>query len=367
MEPPDLWSRVVDADIAVRAPRVEVDGDADWWVIDGRRMFSFSVATKAGLRFEGQDRLLVDYRFDEVRPGSHLPEEHLRDNAADGVWASVLYPSVATILYGYDDTALVQRLARVYNDWIAEWCSHDPTRLCGVAVLDVDDVDAAVAELERVRARGLRTALIPVSPPTERPYLDPAYDPLWAAAADLDMPLSLHIATNRPPDEWRTLWSQWGFQGADRFVRDSLAQMIFSGVFERHERLRVVSVEHEASWVPHFLARIDETYTQRTPREGWYRLSDDTLPSELFRRNVMTSIIEDRHAVMFRDEIGVDLLMWGSDYPHAESTFPRSVELLDEMFAGVPDSDRAAITSANAASLYGLEVPRVQPQRSGAP
>jgi len=356
MEPPDLWS-AAPAAIADRAPRVERGDDADWWVIDGTRLFSFSVATKAGLRFEGQDRLAVDYRFSDVRPGAYLPDAHLVDNEADGVWGSVLYPSVATMLYGLDDGDAVSRLARIYNDWLTEWCGHAPGRLRAVALLDVDHVGAAVDELERARARGAAGALIPVSPPVGRPYHDPAYDPLWSTAAECGVPLSLHIATNRPPGEWRILWSQWGFQGADRFVRDSLAQMVFGGVFDRHPELRVVSVEHEVSWVPHFLDRIDETYTQRTPRGDWYRFADDALPSDHFRRNVLLSFIEDRLVVPMRAEIGVDNLMWGSDYPHTESTFPRSTAIVDALFAGVPEADRRAMTASTAAAVYGFDAP----------
>lgn len=358
MEPPDLWS-AAPADLAERAPRVEPGDDADWWIIDGQRLFSFSVATKAGLRFEGQARLTVDYRFSDVRPGSYLPDAHLADNESDGVWGSVLYPSVATMLYGLDDTNAVQRLARIYNDWVTEWCSHAPGRLRAIALLDVDDVAAAVEELTRAHARGAAGALIPVSPPEFRLYDDPGYEPLWAAAANLGMPLSLHIATNRPPGEWRILWSQWGFQAADRFVRDSIAQLIFGGVFDRHPALRVVSVEHEASWVPHFVDRIDETYTQRTPRDGWRRFSDGALPSDFFRRNVMVSFIEDRLAVPLRSEIGLGNLMWGSDYPHTESTFPRSREIVDDLFGTTPAADRHAMTVENAQSLYGFATPPV--------
>jgi predicted TIM-barrel fold metal-dependent hydrolase len=328
-------------------------------VIDGVRLFSFSVATKAGLRFEGQDRLTVDYRFSDVRPGAYRPDAHLADNETDGVWGSVLYPSVGTMLYGLDDADAVSRLARIYNDWLTEWCSDAPGRLRAVALLDVDDVHVAVDELERARGRGAAGALIPVSPPTARPYHDPAYDPLWAAAAASGLPLSLHIATNRPPGEWKVLWSQWGFQGADRFVRDSLAQMLFGGVFDRHPELKIVSVEHEVSWVPHFLDRLDETYTQRTPRGDWYRFDDGALPSDHFRRNVLLSFIEDRLAVPMRTEIGVANLMWGSDYPHTESTFPRSRAIVDRLFAGVPDADRRAMTAGTAAALYGFDRPPV--------
>jgi predicted TIM-barrel fold metal-dependent hydrolase len=355
MEPPGLWTGALGGDLADVAPRVEPGDDADWWVIGGQRMFSFSVATKAGLRFEGQDRLVVDYGFADVRPGAYLPDAHLADNEADGVWGSVLYPSVATMLWGLDDAAAVRRLARIYNDWLAEWCSHAPGRLKGVAILDVDDPATAVAELTRARERGLAGALIPVSPLAERPYDHPAYEPLWAAAADLGVPLSLHIATNRPPGEWRILWSQWGFQAADRFVRDSLSHMVFGGVFERHPALRVVSVEHEASWVPHFLDRIDETYTQRTPREPWHRFADGVRPSDFVRRHVVISFIEDRVGVAMRHEIGPDGLVWGSDYPHTESTFPRSRSILDTVLDGVPADERRRMTVDTTAALYGFD------------
>jgi hypothetical protein len=150
MEPPDLWS-AAPAAIAERAPQVERGDDADWWVIDGARLFSFSVATKAGLRFEGQDRLTVDYRFSDVRPGAYLADAHLADNESDGVWGSVLYPSVGTMLYGLDDGVAVVCLARIYNDWLIEWCGHAPGRLRPVAPFDVDDVGAGRWSAERAR------------------------------------------------------------------------------------------------------------------------------------------------------------------------------------------------------------------------
>jgi len=368
VEPPDLWTSALGGDLADVAPRVEPGDDADWWVIGGQRMFSFAVNTKAGLRFEGQDRLVVDYGFADVRPGAYRPDAHLADNEADGVWGSVLYPSVASVIWGLDDAPAVRRLARIYNDWLAEWCSHDRGRLKGVAILDVDDPSEAVAELTRAHERGLAGALIPVSPLADRPYDHPCYEPLWAAAADLGVPLSLHIATNRPPGEWRILWSQWGFQGADRFIRDSLSHLVFGGVFERHPGLRIVSVEHEASWVPHFLDRIDETYTQRTPREPWHRFAAGVVPSDLVKRHVVISFIEDRVGVALRHEIGVDAMVWGSDYPHTESTFPRSRSILDTVLAGVPDDERRQMTAATTAALYDFApLPSSAPGAAPAP
>jgi predicted TIM-barrel fold metal-dependent hydrolase len=143
---------------------------------------------------------------------------------------------------------------------------------------------------------------------------------------------------------------------ADHWVRVSLGHLILTGVFERHPRLRVGSVEHELSWVPHFLDRLDYTYTQRARREGWHRFKDDSLPSDFFHRNVLLSFQEDGLGIRDRALIGVDQLMWGSDYPHTESTFPRSRLILERILAGVPTDEQRKITQSTAARLYRFDV-----------
>jgi predicted TIM-barrel fold metal-dependent hydrolase len=136
----------------------------------------------------------------------------------------------------------------------------------------------------------------------------------------------------------------------------SLAQIILTGVFERHPRLRVGSAEHELSWAPHFLDRLDYTYTQRAPRESWHRFKGDALPSDFFHRNVFLSFQEDHLGVRDRWIIGVQQLMWGSDYPHTESTFPRSRKILERILDGVPEGERREITSENVARLYHFDL-----------
>ena len=138
-------------------------------------------------------------------------------------------------------------------------------------------------------------------------------------------------------------------------MKVSLAHMILSGIFERYPRLRVGSVEHELGWVPFFLDRLDYTYTQRARRPWWHRFKEG-LPSDFFRRNVFLSFQEDSLGMRDRALIGVDQMMWGSDYPHTESTFPQSQKLLDRIFAGVSDDERRRITCDNAAALYGFEI-----------
>jgi predicted TIM-barrel fold metal-dependent hydrolase len=139
---------------------------------------------------------------------------------------------------------------------------------------------------------------------------------------------------------------------ADHWVRVSLGHVIFTGVFERYPRLRIGSVEHELSWVPHFLERLDYTYTQRARRPWWYRFKGSMLPSDFFHRNVFLSFQEDYLGIRDRAYIGVDALMWGSDYPHTEATFPRSRQILGRILEGVPDEEQRQITVTNAARLY---------------
>jgi predicted TIM-barrel fold metal-dependent hydrolase len=340
-----------------RAPRVEHDDDADWWVFLGTRMCSFAAGTKAGLRFQGQDALKVEYHFSDVREGAYTPAVFVEDNAADGVWGSVLFPSIGVLLYQEHDARALAAFARAYNEWIAEFCAYgNGARLKGMAILDAED-PGAVAELERAHAEGLSGAVISVAPLPGRGYEQPMYEPLWEAAEGLGTPLSLHIATNRDGAETGALYTEAGVTNCDGAVRDSLARMVFSGVFERHPGLRIGAVEFEAGWVAHFLERMDYTYSQREHQDGWIRFADGMRPSDHFRRNVFVSFQEDPVGIATRHLIGVDCLLWGSDYPHTESTFPRSGEILDDILKGVPDDERARIVCANTARVYGFEPP----------
>ena len=135
-------------------------------------------------------------------------------------------------------------------------------------------------------------------------------------------------------------------------------------MFERYPRLRVGSVEHELAWIPFFLDQMDYTYTQRPPRgPEWIRFRDrDALPSDFFRSNVFSSFQEDRVALRVRDVIGVDTLLWGSDYPHTEATFPRSREILGQIMADVPTGEVLQIVSSNCARLYRIDLPTTSPE-----
>jgi predicted TIM-barrel fold metal-dependent hydrolase len=369
VEPPDLWEGRMPAGLAERGPRVVSEADGDWWYVDNRKTMSF-LGTQTGVRFEGDpDKLRTSAGFDEVRSAAYDPARYLAENEEDGIWGSVIYPSQGLVLYSVPNTEVVSAAMAGYNDWLAEFCAHDTSRLKGIAMVNIDEPDEAVAELRRVHAKGLAGALITVAPPAWRPLRDPSLDPFWAAAEEQSMPLSLHVGTDRgdpragdaafrldvknvPPS---------AFVNKDYQVRQAFADLILSGVLERHPGLRVGTVEHELAWIPFFLDQMDYTYTDRPARGEWHRFADPSVrPSHFFAKQCFASFQEDAIGMKMLDLIGVNTLLWGSDYPHTESTFPKSQEILARILAGVSADDALRIVAGNAAELYGFDLPPVR-------
>ena len=371
IEPPDLWTSRAESKYAWRVPHVESLEEGDVWFCDGRKIGGVSGGSaNVGNRFVDPDNKGFSFRINDIRPGGWLPEEHVKDLDIDGQDVSIVYPTKGFLLYGIPDGDLLNALCRSYNDWVGEFCGAIPKRLKGIAMLNVDDVEVGVRELERCAKMGFVGAMIPVYPLEEQLYDNPAYEPLWAAAQDLGMPLSLHIAGNRyspvqefaDPDIARPAF----ICNAAYWPQMSLTDIIFSGVFERYPKLQVGSVEHELSWAPHFLDRIDYTYTDRMPppiessqgrpsAHPQVRFKDGVLPSDFFHSNVFMGFQEDALGIRDRHIIGVDNLQWGSDYPHAESTFPRSREILENILADCTEEEKAKIVGGNAERIYRLD------------
>ena len=358
-EPEDLWTSRIESRYKDRCPQVKPYRHGQIWVCDNTPGQTIGAGTNAGKRFEDpSDLKSIDF-FENVRPGGYIPDEHIKDMDMDGVDVGIVYPTVGLRLYGtVPNSELLDAVVRTYNDFAAEFCGAYPRRLGGIAMINIDDVQVGVKELERSKTLGLVGAMITVYPPEGRTYDSPEYETLWAAAQDLEIPLSLHAATNRGG-------SGESFQSVEKIrlahmcnmdlaVRMSLADMIYSGVFERYPKLQVGAVEHELSWAPHFLDRLDYNYNQRPLGVTGYRYKEDMLPSDYFRRNVFLGFQEDSLGIRDRDIIGIDLLQWGSDYPHGESTFPRSREILEEILAPCTEQEKAKIAGGNAARVYGM-------------
>ena len=355
VEPFDLWTSRIAPKFKDRAPHIDrVDG-FDFWYCDGTRVIGVHAGAQTGMRFEEPEKLSFTDVYENVRPGGYIPEEHIKDMDVDGISLGVLYPTVGLLLFTVPDSDLLTAVFGAYNDWLAEFCGAYPDRLKGIGMVNLDDVQDGVRELERCAKMGLAGAMITVYPPEGRSYHLPEYESLWAAAQDLEMPLSLHAATNRTDEFHRGEALRLSIPiNMDHWVRMSVADMTLSGVFERYPKLQVGAVEHELSWIPHFLERLDYAYTQRGREKEAIRFKEDVLPSDYVHRNVFFGFQEDALGLRDRGIIGVDNLMWGSDYPHQESTFPRSQQILKEILADCTEQEKAKIVGGNASRVYHL-------------
>ncbi|HYC23484.1 MAG TPA: amidohydrolase family protein [Candidatus Bathyarchaeia archaeon] len=353
VEPLSLWSERAERRYRERVPRLvrELDGKVGNFVVCEDAMpVPLAAFSSAGMSAE---ELSAAFARGEagVRRGAYEPRARLEDMQADGIAAEVLYPSVALQLFRLGDGTLQAECFRVYNDWLAEYCMAARDCLVGVALISLFDVVAAVKEIERARELGLSGAMIWGAPPVGDSYASERYDRVWAAAAAAGLPLSLHLGTNRElaaPGESIAV----AYMLTILPVQRALSQLILGGVLERYRDLRFVSVENEVGWLPHFLARMDHG------AEKYRAVSSLTLamrPSEYFHRQIFATFQEDRIGIEARARIGVGNLMWASDYPHSDSTWPRSREVIARDFAGVPEDERAMILGGNVARLYGID------------
>ena len=361
VEPPDLWTRLIDSEYRHRAPRVVREDGFDRWYADGNVSFGIVGSdTQAGRRFEAPESIQIEGVYEDVRPGGYDPHAHVADMDMDGVDGDVVYPSIGLETWLIPSTDLLSAVFRAYNNWLAEFCSPYPHRIKGMAMINVDVVSDAVNELRRASKLGLTGATIPQRPLFGR-YDAPMYGPLWQTAADLDMPLTMHSGASRwSPNLKATFGNSRGmveFINQEYDMRDNVVAMIFSGLFERHPGLKVGLVEYEVCWAPYLLYRMDIAYQEirRPERFGGRRFKNNMLPSDIFRRNMFICFQEDELGIQMRDYLGVETLMWGNDYPHAESTFPRSREIVDRILQGVPDEEKRLIAGENCARLFSMD------------
>jgi predicted TIM-barrel fold metal-dependent hydrolase len=353
IEPPELWTSYVDARFRDRVPHLERLSDTDvYWIGEEIKPSLIGLLAGAG-RTAGAVR--SQGRWDEDIPRSAYDAgARVEAIAADGVQAEVLYPSVCQRLYGLRDPELMYASFEAYNSWAADWARQDREHFRVLGVLAVDDVARGTRELIRCKESGLAGALIPAVPAMASDYTGAAFDRFWDAAQETGLPISLHISTRRDDKEVR------GASFADASMKHThvmrtLDELIFGGVFLRFPDLRVVSAENDAGWAAHLIARMDHKYRHS------YALYDspikgaELLPSDYFRRNVFLTFMIDQAGVQTRHLTGVDNLMWASDYPHHESTWPHSGRVIADHFPpSVPEAEKRQIVAGNAARLYGF-------------
>ena len=288
--------------------------------------------------------------YDLARPGCYDVKERLKDQELDGINAEVLYPNVIFNVYQIENLDIVKATFCLYNDWVADYCKEAPDRLFPLASIQLFDLDEAVRELERCKKLGHVGASIAATAPPDRLYSDPYYDKFWEAAQDLKMPLNWHIFTGATENHglpFRQAGSALSFAG----VMFTVADIIQSGVCERFPGLRFVVTEFEAGWVGIMLKRLDWGYI----RAGGEKVSGlPLLPSEYWNRNFRVSFEDDPLGIMTKDFIGTSTMMWGSDYPHGDSVFPHSQQVLSEILSDCTLEERYEMTVKNVVELYNL-------------
>ena len=350
-EPHDLWERYIDPAFRSRAPKIVRQGGQDLLVIDGFDAEFVGIMGTAGVE---SDRLKEVRVHEEQRVGGWDPHARVNDMDRDGVDAEVLYTSLGMKLHGIRELDYQLACFRAYNDWMADLCSAYPEKLIGIGLISLLDIEQGILELRRTTDRGLGGAAISIDLMAgQAPFWDAAFDPFWATAQEMDVPLSLHLGTaGGRPD--RRSDSPGDFIGRYATLPNqmqlSLANLIAYGVFERFPGLKVVSVENDIGWVPTYLARLDHA-CERYPHWTGARLPKR--PSEYFGQVYMT-FISDKPGVEMRHHIGLDNIMWSSDYPHPDSTWPESQKVIEWQMEGVPDDDRRKIVCDNAVRLYHL-------------
>jgi predicted TIM-barrel fold metal-dependent hydrolase len=353
-EPPDLWTRRVRAKFKDRVPRMESLEQGDAWIMEGSSTpINFGNNANGGMPPEERSAWM---RWDEIRKGGADPAARLLEQAEDGVDAEVLYPTPRishNIFANNADRDFHLDCIRAYNDWLSEYASHAPERLVGIAMIPTLDVGCAVEELTRAMSLpGLRGALIGRYP-SGAMATSADDDPFWARAVELDVPIHIHVSLAEVASDDDPERKKAGARGELRHLDASLRtyEIISAGVFDRFPGLDFVFSEVDSGWVPYVMEQFDNRWLRRAPAD---RAAIEHAPSFYFARNISTTFITDRYGISNRHAVGVERMMWSSDFPHAGTDWPNSWKQIDADFEGVDADEKHAMLVGNAARLYKL-------------
>ena len=375
LEPPHIWERWLPSRFQDAAPRLTRDSEGgDAWLFAGS-----AEPDPLGLTATpGMPRDQFRWKggaCDGARGGSYAGVARLADMDLDGVQAEILFPPQRTIghFLGSDDDELVRAGIDAYNEFLhEEFCAPDRDRLVGAAQMPSTGVDDCVRSLQDAVGRGFRTVVISNWPSGGDSVTD-ADDAFWAAAAEAGVPVCIHInlisrsARQRARaaaarQGGRGLYAEGGaaragakaaagLAGVLSMVPGWLGQMLFTGVFERFHDLHVCMVETGVGWLPHFLEQADDRYWRT---RSWTDLPISEPPSTYWSSNMSATFVRDDNGLRNRHEIGVDNMMWSTDYPHHGNDWPYSRRVIAETTAGMPVDERDRIVAGNAVRIFGL-------------
>ena len=363
MLPDDLWTRRMASSMHDRAPRVEEREGRAVWVCEGKvwgpwfgKRRAPGAAKPASPVINAFDRSGITEQSDR-RPG--VAALRLADMDRDGVQTHVMFGPVVSIIA--DDPALRDACYRAYNDWLAEFCAAAPDRLIGVAMLP-ESPQAALQELLRLATLGgFRQANLQIA--NARPRLhDRAWEPLWSALEESGLILSFHVTVFfGVPNDPAAGKPASAFTATKAFIEqflDPFVDLFAWGILERHPKMRLVMAESGLGWLPWVVQDLDYRHWRLwEAREYWDQHGGIALmlkPSELFRRQIYTTFQEDHVAMSLLPFFGDGHVMWASDYPHPDSTWPNSRATIERQMKSLSAGMRRKLTHDNAAQLYGL-------------
>jgi predicted TIM-barrel fold metal-dependent hydrolase len=366
--PPAFWDEYLPARLKGRGPQIEAGTEAeghDWVVFEGSRKPLMVVTSVAGQG--AQHRNLG--RLSDIGAGGFEPAVRLADMTTDGVAQAVMFGGGPL---GSSDNELFVESFQAYNRWLADFCSYDKTRLIGVAYLPMQDVGQSIEMLKDAAARGMRGVNIPAFPMSEagskggggfaaqvlaltgdpdgpRQYDSQEFDPFWKACVDLDMAVTIHLGARvaRPGMTRAMVHSVMSKVS----MAEPIAMMIFGGVFDRFPTLRFGSIESGVGWMAWMATYMDNFYRQH-PTWSAVKLKEE--PSFYMDRNVWGSFIRDPIGIELRHRKGGKNIMWSSDYPHSETSWPDSGAEIEKQFEGLSEAERRPILYDNAKRFYGL-------------
>lgn len=372
LEPANLWEDYIEAKYRDRALRLKQDEEGlEYLEINGKPSQLTAHGFPATLGRMG-DREMEDFQphpdrvyMGEAPYGSMNAEERLNLLDAEGVEASILYPTLGILWEAEcDDAEISQAYCRAYNRWIADFCRDSGGRLIPIAHLSLGDPEAAANELERAVKDGCRGAFVVTFTIHRRPHGDPAHDPVFAKAQELGVPIAIHPSFEPPdlasrrfvrlnPD--RNIWSNphplLQFAAAGDGCRHAFTTFFDYAVFDRFPDLKVVVLESGAGWIGYWMNRLDGVYettvvgTNMALREK---------PSEYFKRQCWISADPDETTIAgLTKEFGADRFFWASDYPHPDHTADY-LEALEHMVEPMDEKSRTRVLGANAREVYGI-------------
>lgn len=359
MEPADLWEKYIDPryrDRAIRIVRDQTDG-MEVLMVDNQPLLRGTLGGLGGVEVDRRKLLTpgaVSYA-EGCPPASYLPDERLRLLDSWQVDAGVLFPTVG-ILWDVADAGLASAYARAYNRWLEDFASRDRSRMIPIAHLALQDPDEAIAELRRCLKAGFKGIFLPPEPINDKRFSDYIFDPIWHECEDAGIPVCLHVIVrfNRAPALLGNFYKPGEFRAVYGFALGGFAQivpammtMVADGLFDRFPRLKVLCVEAGCGWAPYIMDRMDEKYEHL----GWtfpLRMK----PSDYFRRNIwVVAEPEERTIGTVIELMGEDRVLWGSDFPHIDSTI-EAPRLIREAVASFGPERRRKLLGANASLVF---------------